>query len=331
MRASATLSVGERQRVEILKALYRDARILILDEPTSVLTPQEAAALFATLARLVAEGLSIIFISHKLDRGAARVRPHRRVARRQARRDARFGRRPIATQLAELMVGRSGAQAGARREHRRGDDGVRADPRIGRRRATAHACSTTFRWPCAPARSSASPACRATARRRSPNCCRGLRRADAGTVSVAGLPLPADPRAWIAAGVARIPADRHAVGVVGDFAVWENAIAERYRKPFASAGLLRRTRRANATRARSTDRFDVRGGGTRRAGARAVRRQHAEADPRPRADRRLCAGRRLRAGADRREPADVGPRRRRRRVRAPAAARRVARAAPPCC
>jgi len=60
------LSVGERQRVEILKALYRDARILILDEPTAVLTPQEAEALFATLRKMVARGLSVIFISHKL-------------------------------------------------------------------------------------------------------------------------------------------------------------------------------------------------------------------------------------------------------------------------
>jgi simple sugar transport system ATP-binding protein len=62
-----TLSVGERQRVELLKALYRGARLLILDEPTSVLTPQESEALFQVLAKMVAEGLSIIFISHKLD------------------------------------------------------------------------------------------------------------------------------------------------------------------------------------------------------------------------------------------------------------------------
>ncbi len=62
-----SLSVGERQRVEILKALYRGARVLILDEPTAVLTPQESEALFATLRQMVSAGLAIIFISHKLD------------------------------------------------------------------------------------------------------------------------------------------------------------------------------------------------------------------------------------------------------------------------
>ena len=84
------LSVGERQRVEILKALYRGARVLILDEPTAVLTPQESRDLFATLRQLVTEGLSIIFISHKLDEVLAvsdriavlQQRPARRVARR---------------------------------------------------------------------------------------------------------------------------------------------------------------------------------------------------------------------------------------------------------
>ena len=62
----ANLSVGVQQRVEILKALYRDARILILDEPTAVLTPQETEDLYRTLGELVADGLSIILITHKL-------------------------------------------------------------------------------------------------------------------------------------------------------------------------------------------------------------------------------------------------------------------------
>ena len=60
------LSVGQQQRVEILKALSRDCRILILDEPTAVLVPDEVNALFATLRSLVADGMSVVFISHKL-------------------------------------------------------------------------------------------------------------------------------------------------------------------------------------------------------------------------------------------------------------------------
>ena len=65
-QASARLSVGQQQRVEILKALYRDTKILVLDEPTAVLTPQETEEIFVLLRRLADSGRSIIFISHKL-------------------------------------------------------------------------------------------------------------------------------------------------------------------------------------------------------------------------------------------------------------------------
>ncbi len=58
--------MGEQQRVEIVKALYREARVLILDEPTAVLTPQEADVLFETLREMAGEGRTVIFISHKL-------------------------------------------------------------------------------------------------------------------------------------------------------------------------------------------------------------------------------------------------------------------------
>ncbi len=70
-----TLSVGWQQRVEILKALYRQAKILVLDEPTAVLTPQETVEIFAVFRRLAEEGHSIIFISHKLYEVSGDCRP----------------------------------------------------------------------------------------------------------------------------------------------------------------------------------------------------------------------------------------------------------------
>ena len=101
------LSVGEQQRIEILKALYRGADILILDEPTAVLTPQEADALGQTMQRMVQEGKTIIFISHKLDevtRFADRVTVLRR-GRVVATEDVTG--ETSAAHLAELMVGRA--------------------------------------------------------------------------------------------------------------------------------------------------------------------------------------------------------------------------------
>ena len=66
-RPAGSLSVGERQRLEIVKALYRGARVLILDEPTSVLTPQETEGLFGAIRSMAAQGVGVIFISHKLN------------------------------------------------------------------------------------------------------------------------------------------------------------------------------------------------------------------------------------------------------------------------
>ncbi len=98
------LPVGEQQRVEILKALYRGARILILDEPTAVLTPQEADQLFRILTALKERGTTIILISHKL-REIMAVTDLVYVMRQgqvvATRRTAETGRE----ELAELMVG----------------------------------------------------------------------------------------------------------------------------------------------------------------------------------------------------------------------------------
>jgi general nucleoside transport system ATP-binding protein len=99
------LPVGLQQRVEILKALYRDARLLVLDEPTAVLTPQEADGLFESIRGLTAAGRSVIFISHKL-------REHRAIADRITvlRRGRNIGTVDAATaesqELANMMVGR---------------------------------------------------------------------------------------------------------------------------------------------------------------------------------------------------------------------------------
>ena len=79
-----TMSVGERQRVEIVRCLLQDPRLLIMDEPTSVLTPQAVEKLFETLRRLAAEGCSILYISHKLDEIRALCHTRDRAARRQA-------------------------------------------------------------------------------------------------------------------------------------------------------------------------------------------------------------------------------------------------------
>jgi simple sugar transport system ATP-binding protein len=99
------LSAGQKQRLEIVRALLRGARILILDEPTSVLTPQEVAPLFQQLARLKAQGMAILFISHKLDEVLAHadritvLRAGKKVGELQ-------GREATRDQLVQLMLGR---------------------------------------------------------------------------------------------------------------------------------------------------------------------------------------------------------------------------------
>jgi ABC-type uncharacterized transport system ATPase subunit len=99
------ISVGQQQRVEILKALYRGAEVLILDEPTAVLTPQEAKELFAILRSLTNEGMSVIFISHKLHE-VLEIADRVTVLRRGKTIETLPREGATQPQLAKLMVGR---------------------------------------------------------------------------------------------------------------------------------------------------------------------------------------------------------------------------------
>ena len=252
----ATLSVGERQRVEILKALYRDARILILDEPTAVLTLAEAETLFATLRLMAAQGLSLIFISHKLPevmRSADRIV----VLRAGAVVAERAAAATSVDELAELMVGRrvarpvraaqpAGAvvmEAQALSLARSGGTGLstvdfvlRAGEILGIIGVAGNGQSSLVALAC------------------------GLERPTSGRLILFGTPGPAaTPERFVRMGLGRVPEDRHAQGAIGDMAVWENAILERLHDPrFARFAFVRR-RAAKAFAAAVIAAFDVRG------------------------------------------------------------------------
>jgi general nucleoside transport system ATP-binding protein len=253
-----TLTVGEQQRVEILKALYRGARILILDEPTAVLTPQESEALFDTLGQMVAQGLSIIFISHKL---AEVLRVSTRVA---VLRSGKLVAQAIAAettqaQLAQWMVGH-GVDAPEKKPvtHVSGEvcvlSNVSTDATL---RERLQAVSLTLRGGEIVAIAGVSGNGQAALA----DVLCGTKRATRGEVLLLGHALPASPQRLAALGVARIPEDRHAVGVIGDLPVWENALSERLRSTTFSKWLWVRRGAARAHAERIVERFDVRGGG----------------------------------------------------------------------
>ncbi len=236
-RMVSALTVGERQRVEILKALYRDARILILDEPTAVLTPLETDALFATLRKLVAEGLSIIFISHKLHEVMAisyRVVVLRAGKVAGERRTADTDRKA----LAALMVGQD-----------------LVSPPVAP--AITGPALLVMEHVSTPRRGTGIPLSDVTLSLHSGEITgvagvSGNGQADLAAL-LSGLESPSDglfrvqgrgpdnwsPVAALEAGIARIPEDRHAVGAIADMSVLENVISERYRTPrFSKHGFM---------------------------------------------------------------------------------------------
>ncbi|OHV76160.1 sugar ABC transporter ATP-binding protein [Mesorhizobium sp. ORS 3428] len=234
----ADLSVGERQRVEILKALYRDVRILILDEPTAALTPQQAHSLQQTLRKLVAEGLGIIFISHKLDEVLGIgdriliLRGGRLVGEASPKGADRRS-------LAALMLGRP-VEEPARDACGVGQvrvqlNNIRVSDRDGRVRLCDVSLNLHAREIVGVAGISGNGQSQLA------DVLGGLIVPDSGTYWLDGRNVSVDGASMlIEKGVGRIPEDRHASGVFGDMNIPETLIAEEYlSRKFSRWGFLR--------------------------------------------------------------------------------------------
>lgn len=219
-----SLSVGEQQRVEILKALSRDCRVLILDEPTAVLVPQEVEVLFATLRRLVASGMSVVFISHKL-REVAELTDRVTVLRR-GRVVASVATRSVDERtLAALMVGEAASPAARSTTPAPGAPMLRLDDLTvhGRNGLTAlHAISLAV------ARGEIVGVAGVSGNGQTElveTLC-GMREPASGSILLDGKPLRAGgvPE-MLRAGIGRIPEDRHE-SVIGELSVAYNLVLE---------------------------------------------------------------------------------------------------------
>jgi len=254
------LSVGEQQRVEILKLLYRGAEILILDEPTAVLTPQESEELGHTLRRMASEGKAIIFITHKLDEVTAfsdRVTVLR-AGKNIATLDTAATDK---AELARLMVGRDVLF----RVEKPATDACPADrvpvlevigvsalndkglPAL--RDVSLTVCSGEIVGIAGVA---------GNGQRELAEIMTGLRPVTAGQVRVRGQDLTnQSPARFIEAGLSHVPGDRLGMGLAGNLPVSDNLIMKAYRRaPIASGPFLSRPAAAGFVR-RLIDTFQI--------------------------------------------------------------------------
>jgi simple sugar transport system ATP-binding protein len=261
------ITVGQQQRVEILKALYRGAEILILDEPTAVLTPQEAHELFEIIENLKAQGESIVFISHKLNEVleiADRISVLRRGKKvetipREGATEAGLARSMVGREVL-LRVEKKPAQPGepllqVEDLEVRDDRGleavrgvsfdVRAGEILGIAGVDGNGQSELI------------------------DALTGLRHASGGHVRIGGKELSrATARQALDAGMGHIPEDRHRRGLILDFNLSENLVLHDYGKePFSRLGWVNPRRWFRWARGLLKE-FDVRGGGpTTRGGS----------------------------------------------------------------
>jgi simple sugar transport system ATP-binding protein len=254
------ISVGQQQRVEILKALYRKADILILDEPTAVLTPQEAKELFAILKGLVAEGMSIIFISHKLNE-VLEIADRITVLRRGKKIETLPAAGATEAGLASLMVGRDVLLRVEKKPAAPGEPLLEVeDLHVLDDRELPAVRGVSFEVRAGEIVGIAGVD--GNGQTELVEALTGLRPTQSGSFAVAGRDLTgASTHRILDAGVGHIPEDRQRRGLVLDFTLAENMALHDFDKaPYSRLGWLK-PGRLIARAKRLLGEFDVRGGG----------------------------------------------------------------------
>jgi simple sugar transport system ATP-binding protein len=254
------ITVGQQQRVEILKALYRGAEILILDEPTAVLTPQEARELFEIIEGLKAQGKSIVFISHKLNE-VLEVADRITVLRRGKRVETIPRDGATEAGLARSMVGREVLLRVDKKPAEPGEPLLKvADLSVRDDRGLEAVRGVTFDVRAGEIVGIAGVD--GNGQSELIDALTGLRKPAGGRMTVGGQDLThASARQALDAGMGHIPEDRHRRGLVLDFNLAENLALHDYGKePFSRFGWLN-PRRWLRWAAGLLKEFDVRGGG----------------------------------------------------------------------
>jgi simple sugar transport system ATP-binding protein len=250
------LPVGVRQRVEIIKTLYRQSDVLILDEPSAVLTPQETEELFEIMWSLAKEGTAIIFITHKLQE-VLEVADRITVLRRGKVAGSTTPADTTQAELARMMVGRPVELVVHKEPAKPGDEVLRiADLVV--RDDRGHPAVDRLDLSVRAGEIVAIAGVHGNGQSELVEAITGLRRIDSGSIRIAGEEIESDPRAVYQAGVAHVPEDRLEEGLVPDFTVADNLVLNSYRYPPFSSGLsLNRSAIATAA-AREVEDFDIR-------------------------------------------------------------------------
>jgi simple sugar transport system ATP-binding protein len=252
-----SLSVGWQQRVEILKALYRESRILVLDEPTAVLTPQETEEIFTVLRRLASEGHTIVFISHKLYE-VLEIADRITVIRRGRVVGQRLPKETTEDDLAELMVGRDVQLSVDRGESHPGEValqvvGLRANDDRGREVVRG----IDFQVRAGEILGIAGVA--GNGQDELVESLTGLRKPAAGRVTLASHDVTgASARDMNEAHLGFVPGDRQRYGLVMSFAVEDNLILTNYYHPPYAKGLVRDDDAITATAREAITAYDIR-------------------------------------------------------------------------